>query len=112
VRLSASGVDRILKNVGLVKRAHPQVAPSSNKPPKRTRKTTTSNKQQRNPTPSHDRSRYKHTANRVLQRVAGQCDKCGETNHVTKKCKHEAKVQCFLCGSSGHKSKHHTATEA
>ena len=38
----------------------------------------------------------------------GQCAKCGESNHVTARCRHRDKVQCRVCGSRGHKEKHHT----
>ena len=37
----------------------------------------------------------------------GQCAKCGETNHVTARCKHAEHVQCRRCGKLGHKDKHH-----
>ena len=40
-------------------------------------------------------------------RIAGQCNKCGETNHVTQNCRHVNAVSCFVCGQKGHKSKHH-----
>ena len=36
-----------------------------------------------------------------------QCAKCGETNHVTARCKHAEHVQCRRCGKLGHKDKHH-----
>ena len=36
--------------------------------------------------------------------TVGQCRKCGETNHVTKKCRHEVAVTCFTCGQKGHKT--------
>ncbi len=39
--------------------------------------------------------------------VPGQCANCGETNHVTVKCRHKSKVTCRACGKSGHKNKHH-----
>ena len=38
----------------------------------------------------------------------GQCAQCGETNHVTARCRHRDKVQCRVCGNRGHKEKHHT----
>ena len=41
-------------------------------------------------------------------RISGQCNKCGETNHVTQACRHEHVVSCFVCGQKSHKSKHHT----
>ena len=37
----------------------------------------------------------------------GQCAQCGETNHVTARCRHRDKVQCRVCGNRGHKEKHH-----
>ena len=39
--------------------------------------------------------------------LVGQCRKCGESNHVTKKCRHEVAVTCFTCGQKGHKNNHH-----
>ena len=39
----------------------------------------------------------------------GQCAKCGESNHVTARCKHRQEVQCWHCGQYGHKEKHHTS---
>ena len=44
----------------------------------------------------------------VARHSMGQCAKCGETNHVTARCRHRDKVQCRVCGSRGHKEKHHT----
>ena len=41
------------------------------------------------------------------RRTPGQCAKCGETNHVTARCKHVEHVQCRRCGKLGHKDKHH-----
>ena len=40
-------------------------------------------------------------------RIAGQCIKCGETNHVTRICRNVNAVSWFVCGQKGHKSKHH-----
>ena len=39
--------------------------------------------------------------------TVGQCKKCGETNHVTNKCRHDDAVTCFTCGKKGQKSHHH-----
>ena len=44
----------------------------------------------------------------VARHSMGQCAKCGETNHVTARCRHRDKVQCHVCGNRGHKEKHHT----
>ena len=41
------------------------------------------------------------------RRTLGQCAKCGETNHVTARCKHAEHVQFRRCGKLGHKDKHH-----
>ena len=49
-------------------------------------------------------SRRRSTQDR---RTPGQCVKCGETNHVTARCKHAGHVQCPQCGQLGHKEKHH-----
>ena len=40
-------------------------------------------------------------------RIAGQCNKCGETNHVSRTCRHVSAISCFVCGQKGYKSKHH-----
>ena len=37
------------------------------------------------------------------RRTSGQCAKCGETNHVTTRCKHPQEVQCRQCGLWGTK---------
>ena len=56
---------------------------------------------------THNRSTSRNSdAGRVWHTV-GQCKKCGETNHVTKKCRHDDAVTCFTCGKKGHKSHHH-----
>ena len=41
------------------------------------------------------------------RRTPGQCAKCGETNHVTARCKHAEHVQWRRCGKLGHNDKHH-----
>jgi hypothetical protein len=33
--------------------------------------------------------------------IAGQCNTCGETNHVTQTCR-QVNVSCFVCGQKGH----------
>ena len=45
----------------------------------------------------------------AARHTMGQCAKGGETNHVTARCCHRDKVQCRVCGKSGHKEKHHTS---
>ena len=40
-------------------------------------------------------------------RIAGRCNKCVETHHVTQTCRHVNAVSCSVCGQKGHKSKHH-----
>ena len=42
-----------------------------------------------------------------LRHTPGQCNKCGESNHVTATCRHAQKVVCRTCLKSGHKDKHH-----
>ena len=54
VRLSASGADRILKNLGIVKLAHSKLAQNDNKPMRLTKKTAMSNKQRRTGTLTND----------------------------------------------------------
>ena len=48
-----------------------------------------------------------HRAAAGYVRIAGQCNKSDETNHVTQTCRHVNAVSCFVCGQKGHKSKHH-----
>ena len=38
----------------------------------------------------------------------GQCAKCGETNHVSARCRRRDKVECRVCGNRDHKERHHT----
>ena len=47
--------------------------------------------------PNSNTSQSHHTA----------CQRCGESNHVTQKCRHLKPVSCRVCGQLGHKSKHH-----
>ena len=50
-------------------------------------------------------SRRRSTQNR---RTPGQCAKCGESNHVTARCKHAGHVQCRQSGQLGHREKYHS----
>lgn len=34
-----------------------------------------------------------------------RCNKCGETNHYTRQCRHQEQLQCHGCGLYGHKTK-------
>lgn len=34
-----------------------------------------------------------------------RCNKCGETNHYTRQCRHQEQLQCHRCGLYGHKTK-------
>ena len=52
----------------------------------------------------HVVSRRRSTQDR---RTPGQCGKCGESNHVTSRCKHAEQVQSRRCGKLGHKDKPH-----
>ena len=105
LHLSDSGVDRLLSNLSL---------------PAQTRHKYSQQDSQANTQrpANHDNTDDARTDNawRVVQRrrhtqqrrSLGQCDKCGETNHVTIRCKHDQQVQCRRCGDWGHKEKHHT----
>ena len=53
-------------------------------------------------------SRRRSTQSR---RTPGQCAKCGESNHVTARCKHAVRVQCRQCGQLGHRDVASWATE-
>ena len=103
-RLSHSGTSRLLSNLLLVldrsdnrERSRPHTTPSSDRYDKR-------RKQQRKP---QETTRAQDSRNDSYRHIHGQCMTCGETNHVTPKCKHERQVQCFTCGALGHKNKHH-----
>ena len=103
--LSDSGVDRLLSNLSL--------------PAQSRHKYSQQHSQANTQRPAnHDITDDTRTDNawRVVQRrrhtqqrrSLGQCDKCGETNHLTIRCKHDQQVQCRRCGDWGHKEKHHT----
>ena len=53
------------------------------------------------------RSVSRNTPAEPAWHIVGQCRQCGESNHVTKKCRHEVAVTCFTCGQKGHKNNHH-----
>ena len=133
VGLSVSGVDRLLKNVSLSKTPQPPRtaqrhgnARQDNVP--RPGSTQHRSNDQRGPTVktqrtgnvprpsqacSDDRGQRLHTERHgndkgYVHQIPAQCNRCGETNHVTQTCRHAEKVLCYTCGERGHKSKHHT----
>ena len=65
---------------------------------------TTRDDMQRDDNEWHVVSRRRSTQHR---RTPGQCGKCGESNHVTSRCKHAEQVQFRRCGKLGHKDKYH-----
>ncbi len=105
-KLSASGTQRLLSNLSLCSNtvdradAHPVRRNASHS--NRARRPTTPNV-----TNSATRSQQ-HTGYKPYRPTSGQCSKCGEDNHVTKRCRHKGKVTCHTCKGEGHKSKHHT----
>ena len=117
IHLSTHGLNKLLSNISLSERQpSPTARPGKNRPPnrqgsppKRTTRDTRGNGPHANgPTASAARrtESRNHTAEPAWHTV-GQCRKCGETNHVTKKCRHDVAVTCFTCGQKGHKNMHH-----
>ena len=122
IHLSTHGLNKLLSNISLSERQQsPTARPGENRPPnrqgsppKRTTRDTRGNGPHANgphangPTASAARrtESRNHTAEPAWH-IVGQCRKCGETNHVTKKCRHDVAVTCFTCGQKGHKNTHH-----
>ena len=116
IHLSAHGVSKLLSNVSL---SQPQKTATSRMntnrptsrqgpPSKQTRDARVNGPPRNGPAASAARrSVSRNTPAEPAWHIVGQCRLCGETNHVTKKCRHEVAVTCFICGQKGHKNNHH-----
>ena len=109
LHLSQRGVDRLLSNLSLSSQA-PIVTKNGRQQQRRRqdagnqRSTMRDGRNNREMSDNEWRLVERHYQHR---HTTGQCSKCGEANHVIANCRHSAKVQCRLCGSVGHKEKHH-----
>ena len=108
IHLSTHGLHKLLSNISLSERQQsPTARPGKNRPPnrqgsppKRTTRDTRGNGPHANGSTASAARRTEsrnHTAEPAWHTV-GQCRKWGETNHVTKKCRHDVAVTCFTCG--------------
>ena len=115
LHLSALGVTKLLSNLSL---SQPQQPPSSrttnNRPSSRQGPSSQKTRDARVNVPRNGpaasaarRSVSRNTPAEPAWHTVGQCRKCGETNHVTKKCRHTFAVTCFTCSQKGHKNNHH-----
>ena len=129
--LYANGVERLMSNLSLRHHSHRDVGtgcntsrPNGNRSSKQRRKMSSRhllsqggrnipNATGKRP-PKHKRNSPDtrptgagHRAAAGHMRIAGQCNQCGETHHVTQTCRHVNAVSCFVCGQKGHKSKHY-----
>ena len=116
IHLSTHGLSKLLSNISLSERQQtPTARPGKNRPPnrqgsppKRTTRDTRGNVPH-----AAGLLQARHVGQRAATmaepawHIVGQCRKCGETNHVTKKCRHDVAVTCFTCGQKGHKNTHH-----
>ena len=113
IHLSAYGLSKLLSNVSLSqKTATPRT--TTNRPTSRQGPSSQKTRDARVNGPRNGpaacaprRSVSHNTPAEPAWHVVGQCRKCGESNHVTKKCRHEVAVTCFTCGQKGHKNNHH-----
>ena len=113
--LSAHGVSKLLSNVSL---SQPQKSATSRMntnrptsrqgpPSKQTRDARVNGPRNGPAASAARRSVSRNTPAEPAWHIVGQCRLCSETNHVTKKCRHEVAVTCFTCGQKGHKNNHH-----
>ncbi len=100
-RLSVCGTRRVLTNLSLT------VAPDSSRKHSATNGLARRPPRQRQAPGKSDPVRVSDSSHQTYRHTTGQCNICGESNHVTKKCRHSQKVLCRTCGERGHKSKHH-----
>ena len=99
IYLSKAGINRLMSNLSLTVGQQPcRPTPASRTSQSRKPKSKP-NVSQRHNKPSSGSAAYRPKT--------GQCSMCGETNHISARCKHTNKVTCFTCGSQGHKGKHH-----
>ena len=103
IQLSAHGVSKLLSNVSL---SQPQKTATSRT--NTNRPTSRGNGPRNGPAASPARRSVSRNAPaEPAWHIVGQCRKCGESNHVTKQCRHEVAVTCSTCGQKGHKNNHH-----
>ena len=112
IHLSAHGLTKLLSNISLSQPSQPPASRTTKNrmpsrqglPPKKPRDAG-GDGPRNGPAASTTRRTGSHN-NPVESawHTVGQCRKCGETNHVTKKCRHEVAVTCFTCGQKGHKT--------
>ena len=113
IHLSAYGLSKLLSNVSLSqKTATPRMTtnrPTSRQGPslQKTRDARLNGPRNGRAASASRRSVNHNTPAEPAWHIVGQCRKCGESNHVTKKCRHEVAVTCFTCGQKGHKNNHH-----
>ena len=99
IHLSKAGINRLMSNLSLTVGQQPcRPTPAS--------RTSQSRKPKSNPNVAQ-RHNKPSSGSAAYRPKAGQCSMCGETNHISARCKHTNKATCFTCGSQGHKSKHH-----
>ena len=108
IHLSAHGVSKLLSNVSL---SQPQKTATSRTttnrptsrqgPPSKKTRDACVNRPRNGPAASTARrSVSRNTPAEPAWHIVGQCRLCGETNHVTKKCRHEVAVT-LLCLTDG-----------
>ncbi len=104
-KLSSCGTQRFLSNLSLRSNAANRAVADP------VRRSVSHSNRMRRPTARNGLNSsdacQQHTGFKPYRPTSGQCSKCGETNHVTKRCRHKSKVTCHTCGEQGHKSKQH-----
>ena len=114
VHLTSKGVNRLARNIQLKMKpgvtnivkssASTRQLPSANENNGSEWKTVErKHKKQRGQSTLYS-SHLKYYSSPSQDRYAS-CWFCGETNHVSKNCRHGKKIECHQCGSLGHKAK-------
>ena len=115
IHLSAHGMTKLLSIISLSQLQQPQsLRTTNNRPSSRqgppSKKTSDAWVNGPRNGPAASAARQTVSRNNPAEpawHTVDQCRKCGETNHVTKKCWHEVAVTCFTCGQKGHKNSYH-----